>query len=58
MDINEIETALNELINKASESGGFVWVVDKLHNNFAVRLTEPISLKAYIPSDKESETKE
>lgn len=55
MDIKEIENALNELINKASESNGFVWIVDKRHNNFAVRLTEPVSLRAYIPNNNERE---
>lgn len=48
MDITEIQAALNELIKKATESGGFVWIVDSKHNNFAVRLKEPIRLSALI----------
>jgi hypothetical protein len=55
MDIKEIENALNELITEAAESGGCVWIVDKRQNNFAVRLCDPVTLKAYIRSNNESE---
>jgi hypothetical protein len=51
MEIKEIENALNELINKATESGGFVWIVDGKQNNFAVRLKAPIKLSALIMED-------
>jgi hypothetical protein len=53
MEITEIEKALNELIEKATESGGFVWLVDKKQNNFAVRLQAPIRLSALIMEDEE-----
>ena len=57
MDIMEIENALNELIKKATEAGGCVWIVDKRQNNFALRVREPVKIKAYIPSNYESEGK-
>lgn len=53
MDIKEIENALNELINKVSESNGFVWIVDKRQNNFAFRVCEPVKLRAFIPNNNE-----
>lgn len=52
MEIKEIENALNELIQKATESGGFVWIVDKKQNDFAVRLKKPIRLSALIMEDE------
>ena len=55
MDITEIENALNELINRAAESGGFVWIVDSKQNNFAVRLSAPVKLQAYLPKNNERE---
>ena len=48
MDVTDIEKALNELIAKATESGGFVWIVDKKGNNFYVRLTDAVTIKAFI----------
>lgn len=57
MDIKEIENGLNELIIKATESGGFVWIVDKKQNNFALRVNEPVKLQAYIPNNNEREEK-
>ena len=47
MDKQELEKALNELIAKAQESGGHVYIVDKKQNNFALRLTEPIKINFY-----------
>lgn len=47
MDITKLENALNELIEKAACSDGYVWIVDKKGNNFAVRLTAPVKLRAY-----------
>lgn len=55
MDITEIENALNELIEKAACCEGFVWIVDKKGNNFALRLSAPVKLRAYMVSNKESE---
>ena len=57
MEITEIEKALNELIIEAANSGGCLWIVDKRQNNFAFRVCEPVKLRAYIPSNKESEEK-
>lgn len=54
MEIAEIEKALNELIAEATNSGGCVWIVDKLQNNFAFRLCAPVKLRAYIPSNNEN----
>lgn len=42
-----IENLLNELIAKASENGGHVYIVDKLQNTFALKLTEPIKIAFY-----------
>jgi hypothetical protein len=53
MDIKEIENELNALILKACESGGFVWIVDKKQNDYAVRLKAPIRLSALILEEKE-----
>ena len=57
MDIMEIENALNELITKATEAGGCVWIVDERQNNVALREREPVNIKTYIPSNYESEGK-
>lgn len=54
MDIMELENAINELIAKAADANGFVWIVDKKQNNFALRLSAPVSLRAYMPNDNES----
>ena len=42
-----IENSLNELIAEAVKGGGHVYVVDKKHNSFALRLTEPIKIQFY-----------
>lgn len=42
-----LEDALNELISKAVEGGGHVYVVDKRSNTFALKLTEPIRISYY-----------
>lgn len=47
MDIMELENALNELIVKAVSCEGYVWIVDKKGNNFAIRLNAPVKLRAY-----------
>lgn len=56
-EITEIQAALNELINKAVKSGGFVWIVDSKQNNFAVRLKAPIRLSALIMEDENVDNK-
>lgn len=53
MDIKEIENALNELIIAANVSGGCVWIVDKKQNNFALRVREPVKLRAFIPNNND-----
>lgn len=55
MDITEIENALNELIINAVSCEGFVWIVDKNGNNFAIRLNAPVKLRAYMFSNNERE---
>jgi hypothetical protein len=47
MDAQELEKALNELIAKATENGGHVYILDKLQNTFALKLTEPIKINFY-----------
>ena len=42
-----IENSLNELIAEAVKGGGHVYVVDKKHNTFALKLTEPIKIQFY-----------
>jgi hypothetical protein len=43
----ELEEALNELIVKCAENGGHVYIVDKLHNKFILRIEEPIRISPY-----------
>ncbi len=50
-----IENSLNELIAEAVKGGGHVYVTDKLHNTFALKLTEPIKLHFYGGYKGESE---
>ena len=47
MEAQELEKALNELIAKSQERGGHVYIVDKLQNTFALKLTEPIKINFY-----------
>ena len=47
MEAQELEKALNELIAKSQENGGHVYIVDKLQNTFALKLTEPIKINYY-----------
>ena len=43
----ELEEALNELIVKCAENGGHVYIVDKLHTKFILRIEEPIRISVY-----------
>ena len=43
----EIEAAINELISQIAKYRGHIYIVDKLHNNFILRITEPIKLSVY-----------
>ena len=54
MEVTELEKAINELITKAANANGCVWIVDKKQNNFAIRLSAPVTLKAYMPSNNEN----
>lgn len=47
MEAQELEKALNELIAKSQEHGGHVYIVDKLQNTFALKLTEPVKINYY-----------
>ena len=47
---SQIEKALNELITRCADKGGFVWIVDKRGNDFYLRLTKEVKLRAYEPS--------
>lgn len=52
-----IENSINELISVAAERGGHVYIVDKKRNRFALRLQEPVKVLAYIPKDRNEDTK-
>ena len=54
-DEKMIENSLNELIAEAVKNGGHVYVVDKAHNTFALKLTEPIKIQFYGGYKGESE---
>lgn len=43
----QIEQELNELIAQAVKGGGHVYIVDKRHNTFALKLTEDIKIQYY-----------
>ena len=49
----DVEKELNELITECHRKGGDVWIVDKYHNNFAIRLTEEVKIKAFVPKKEE-----
>ena len=50
-----IENSLNDLIAKAIENGGHVYIVDKKQNSFALRLETPIKIHFYGGYKGESE---
>lgn len=52
-----IENSLNELITEAAKNGGFVYVVDRKQNSFALKLTEPIKISCYGGYKGESDAK-
>lgn len=43
---DNISQSLNELIREATKNGGYVYIVDKKRNNFVLRLTEEVNIKA------------
>ena len=52
-EAERLAAELNALIVKCSKATGFVYLTDKLHNDFIIRLTEPIKLSAFIPTTRE-----
>ena len=50
----DIAKELNDLIKSCTERGGFVWIVDKKQNNFAIRLTEEVKISSFVPTAKEA----
>jgi hypothetical protein len=57
MSENEkLSEELNELIAKCKKAGGHVYIVDKMQNRFALRLTESVNVFAFIPTAREVET--
>ena len=49
LETEEINTALNKLINLCAKQGGHVYIVDKKQNIFALRLTEAVKIQGFIP---------
>ena len=45
--IKFLEDSINELIAEAVNNDGHVYVVDKMHNTFALKLTEPVKIQFY-----------
>ena len=42
--IKFLEDSINEAIAELTKGGGFLYVVDRRQNDFAIKLTEPIHL--------------
>ena len=53
MTPKEIEDAFNALIHECVSQGGDVWLVDKKHNRYALRLYEEVKIRPFVPSGKE-----
>ena len=49
-EAERIAEELNALIERCNKATGFVYMTDKLHNNFIIRITEPIKLTEFVPS--------
>ena len=49
LETEEIQTALNKLINLCAKQGGHVYIVDKQQNRFALRLTEEVKIQGFVP---------
>ena len=43
----EIEEAFNELLQKCLVNRGHIYIKDKLHNKFILRIEEPIKISVY-----------
>lgn len=52
-EAEKITAELNELIEKCVKARGHVYIVDKAHNSFSLRLTEPIVIRAFWPKESE-----
>lgn len=57
-EAEKITAELNELIDRCVKLRGHVYIVDKAHNSFSLRLTEPIVIRAFSPKEREGETKD
>lgn len=55
LETEEIQTALNKLINICAKQGGHVNIVDKKQNRFYLRITEEIKIQGFIPGEKGEE---
>lgn len=47
MKAEELEKALNSLIEQAEEHGGHVYIVDREQNAFALKLTRAVKINFY-----------
>ena len=54
-EIERLEEELNALILKCNNAKGFIYIKDTISNDWHHRLTEPIKLTAFIPSNFEEE---
>ena len=54
MTEKQIEEALNELIAEATKNGGHLYIVDKMQNAFALKLTQPVKIHFYAGYKGES----
>ena len=52
-EAEKITAELNELIERCVKTRGHVYIVDQAHNDFFVRLTEPIVIRAFSPKESE-----
>ena len=43
----EIEEAFNKLLQKCLANRGHIYIKDKLHNKFILRIEEPIKISVY-----------
>lgn len=49
----KLSEEMNALIDSCKKAGGHVYIVDKNQNRFALRLTEPVNVVAFIPTARE-----
>lgn len=59
--MSEAETLteqINDLIARCVKAQGHVYIVDKANNSFSIRLTAPVKIVAFSPTEREEETKD